>query len=554
MQTKTPASRTMFSRLSRIGGWLIGIVFLLLVGYFIAQSGLIGGGASPSIGGPPAGFSAEGTTEVTTEEATVAIRPSTEGIGLVSAAGNLELAAEQQVVVKVNGIVDSIAVNVGDEVAAGDLLLVLDAQDAEQTVQQALLDLSSAQVGLDNTLAGATDAEITAAEATLRSAQATLADVQDGASSQEIAAAQAAVTAAQATYTDVVAPQTADQLTQLEADLRQAEVAVAEAQTAYDQVAWQNSAGMTSQAADLQDATITYEKAQAAYGEATAPAANGDVQSAVSTIESAQQTLADLLAQPSEADIASAEAEVASAEQSLQDLLDGAEASDVESARVALAQAELDIAAAAIDLGNTEVRAPMNGTILSVELQVGQQASEGEVAFTLADTSNLQLTVNVAEMDVKQLTVGMSATVTIDALPGESFAGQVLRISPASDPDQSVVNYPVTVLLVDDDLTGVRAGMTAVAEMQSTSLADTWLAPSSAVQEIDGQPQMVVLRDDNQMTVSVTTGQVQGEWIVVESSELQEGDEVIADLATYTADDNSGFGPPGGGGGGPGGP
>jgi multidrug efflux pump subunit AcrA (membrane-fusion protein) len=89
--------------------------------------------------------------------------------------------------------------------------------------------------------------------------------------------------------------------------------------------------------------------------------------------------------------------------------------------------------------------------------------------------------------------------------------------------------------------------MTAVAEMQSTSLADAWLAPSSAVQEIDGQSQMVVLRDGNQMTVSVATGQVQGEWVVVESSELQEGDEVIADLATYTADDNSGF--PGGGGG-----
>jgi hypothetical protein len=53
--------------------------------------------------------------------------------------------------------------------------------------------------------------------------------------------------------------------------------------------------------------------------------------------------------------------------------------------------------------------------------------------------------------------IGQVAEISLDALPGESFAGVVTRISPASDPSSSVVNYPVTIQLIDDNLAGVRA-------------------------------------------------------------------------------------------------
>lgn len=554
MSSKSSSKRSLLGRLLRLGGWLIGIVLLIGLGVFLAQSGLlpgIGGTTSGGITGgaaQPGAFSPADSAQTSMAETTVALRPATEGIGLVSAAGNLELAREHQVVVEVNGTVSEILVDVGDVVTTGDVLARLDSREAVQAVQQSLLNLASAQADLNELLTGASASELAGAEASLRSAQAKLADVMAGPTAQEIAAARASLAAAQANYSDVVAPPTGDELTQLEADLRRAEVAVAEAQTAYDHIAWQNSSGMTSEAAELQSATIDYESAKAAYNEATAPASNGDVQSAISSVQSAQQTLDDLLDQPTEADIAAAEADVASAEQTLQDLLDGEGANTLESARVALAQAQLDVEAAADDLAATELHAPIDGTILSMDLEIGQQASSGTVAVTLADTQNLQLTVNVAETDIKQLSVGMPAAITIDALPEEAFSGEVLRIAPSSDPEQSVVNYPVTIQLTDDDLAGVRAGMTAVAEMRSASLAGAWLAPRTALQTNEGGSQLIVIRNGQPVTVPVTVGQIQGEWIIVESPELQAGDEVAASLATYTDDNlNRGFGPPGGG-------
>ena len=250
---------------------------------------------------------------------------------------------------------------------------------------------------------------------------------------------------------------------------------MASAQTAYDRIAWQTNAGTSSEAADLQDATIDYEKAKAAYEESTAPASDADLQNAYSSVQSAQQDLDTLLSQPTAADVASAEADVMDAQATLSDLLAGADAKSLEDARLDLSRAQLTVESAAADLAASQLRAPSDGTVLEVSVVEGDQASEGTVAVVLADVGQLQLTVNVAEVDVDKVSIGMPAQVTVDALPGKSFDGEVTRIAPSTDPDSSVVNYPVTVRLTDDSLGGARAGMTAVATL-STAEAKRWLA------------------------------------------------------------------------------
>lgn len=240
--------------------------------------------------------------------------------------------------------------------------------------------------------------------------------------------------------------------------------------------------------------------------------------------------------------------------------LSGTDDANLAAAQVSLAQAQLTLESAAQDLSNTELRAPMAGAVLSVDIEIGQQVSNGTSAMVLADVNHLQLTVNVAESDIQQLTVGMPAEITLDALPGKSLTGEVLRIAPSSDPAQSVVNYPVTIQLTDDDLSGVRSGMTAVATMQSASLADAWLVPVTALSEVNGVAQVTVIRSGAPQPVTVEPGSIQGEWIVVESPELQEGDQIAGSVATYVNEQNqfdmsggpmSGGGPPPGVGGRP---
>lgn len=135
--------------------------------------------------------------------------------------------------------------------------------------------------------------------------------------------------------------------------------------------------------------------------------------------------------------------------------------------------------------------------------------------------------------------------------------GVVAAIAPSSSSSSGVVYYPVTIRLTDQELTSVRPGMTAVATIKNTEAAsDGWLVPTTAIQQQDGQAIVVVMSGTTTSTVSVTTGAIQGEWTVVQSSQLKAGDQVVGSVATYLDQQQQRFGPGGGGppGGGPPGP
>jgi len=68
------------------------------------------------------------------------------------------------------------------------------------------------------------------------------------------------------------------------------------------------------------------------------------------------------------------------------------------------------------------------------------------------------------------------------------------------------------------------------------------------VQTVDGEAQVAIVRDGATLTVPVTAGTIQGEWVVVESPEIQAGDEVVGSVTTLVNEDSAvPFGSPGGG-------
>ena len=100
-------------------------------------------------------------------------------------------------------------------------------------------------------------------------------------------------------------------------------------------------------------------------------------------------------------------------------------------------------------------------------------------------------------------------------------------IEPFSDPQEGVIDYPVTVRLIDEALTDVRPGMTAVATLRSETADARWLVPTTAVQEYNGETVVIKTRDEQTLPVTVVVEGVQGEWTVVRSTQLQNGDEVL---------------------------
>jgi HlyD family secretion protein len=524
--------------MTRNKAWLVFVLIILLAGagfYFRSSlAGLIG---------------RQSTAQARTDQAesTVTIRPAADS-AQVSAAGNIALTSQQAVVLQAEGIITQVPVKAGDEVAAGDLLVALDTTNLERAVQQAELDLAVKQADLDLLLQPATPADIASAQASLASAQEKLTELQAGPKVAELAAAEAALTAAQASYQTLMAGKTEAELTQLAAEMHKAYVTLQQAQEAYNKIAFQSNIGSTQQAMDLQNATIDYDTAKAAYEQATAPPTQADIQAALKAIKDAQSQLEAL--QPTQADLAAAQAEVASAEATLANLTDGPTAAERRAAEIAVKQAQLTLDEAKANLAQAKLLAPSTGTVITVGVEVGQQATTGLSAVTLADLTALELTINVAEVDIPRVEIGQPAQITIDALPDRAFSGVVSRIAPSSTSEGGVVNYPVTVRLHNLELAGVRPGMTAVATLANEHAKPGWLVPTNALQEFEGETSVTVVRNGQRSRVKVTKGTSQGEWTEVQSPDLKAGDQVVGQVSSFLDQQNNQggfrgpFGPP----------
>jgi HlyD family secretion protein len=526
--------------------WIALIVFIVLVGvgfYFRNDLlNLIGRqtGNATSAQEPGGRFDPSSLT-------TTSIRPATES-AQVSASGNIAVSSQRPVVLEVDGTVTQVPVDVGDEVAIDDLLVALDTSDLERSVAQAELSLASSQAQLDQLLESADPAEVASARASLASAQDNLSEVQAGPSQAELAAAAANLAAAQARYQELKAGPSQAELTQLSATMEKAMIDLQQAQWDYDRVAYTGS-GASAQAAALQQATIDYEAAKADYEIATEPASEADLQDALSSIQSAQEQLDSLRAQPTQADLAAAEAQVASAQAQLDQLLNGPSNADLRAAEISVKKAQLDLEEAQDMLAQAQLRAPIAGTVMSVDVEVGQRANAGLSAVTLADLNVLELTVNVAEVDVSKIEPGQGAEITIDALPDQTFDGIVTRIAPSSASESGVVNYPVTVQLANANIANVRPGMTAVATILDNEQTGGWLVPTSALVERGEDTMVIILRDGQPTRIPVTPAGSQGEWTIVHSDQLQAGDEAVGSVSSFINQDEGfgGFGPPGGG-------
>jgi HlyD family secretion protein len=530
--------------------WMIGLIVLAALaagGIYVFANFPLG----------PAGVASGQTLTGDGDANLVPVQPASAILGEVSAAGNIALSQETYVVLGVDGTVNAIYVKAGDKVQAGDPLLALDTVSLERSVRRSELAVQSQLNRQQQLQEDASAADVAVAQANLGSALENLAQVRAGPSSQEIAAARSNLSSAQARYSDLLTGPSEAELTQLSADLRRKEVALAEAQRDYDQVAWRNDVGMTPQAAALQQASIDYESSQAAYTQATAPSGTADLQSAQSSIQSAQVQLDDLLQKPTAADIASAEAQVAQAQSTLDTLQSGATATELRDAQISLDQALVDLQEAYANLAMAGVSAPVDGTILKVNMQVGQQGNRGVVVATLADTTKLELTITVSEVDISQVEEGQAAEITIDALPSQAFKGTVVTVAPASDQASGLVNYPVTIFLDEGQpLDRVRPGMSAVARLLETDshLSEGWLVPTMSIREENNGAVVTRVRDGASSTVRVTPSTVQGEWTVVLAPELQAGDAVVGSVVSQLTGELPGFGPPGSNGGSGGGP
>ncbi len=171
-------------------------------------------------------------------------------------------------------------------------------------------------------------------------------------------------------------------------------------------------------------------------------------------IESAQAQ-----ASAAQARVAQARAQVAQAEAARQ-----SSSAKLQQAKAQLAQARAQLEQAQVNLDHTIITSPIDGVVVSRDVDVGQTVAaslQAPTLFTIAnDLTKMQVLAAVDEADMGQIRDGIKADFTVDAFPGETFTGKVSQVRLNSQNLQNVVTYTAVIEVSNPDLK-LRPGMTA---------------------------------------------------------------------------------------------
>ena len=154
------------------------------------------------------------------------------------------------------------------------------------------------------------------------------------------------------------------------------------------------------------------------------------------------------------------------------------------SAEAQVRQAEGTVSAAETNLRYTTIRSPVDGIVISRNVDAGQTVAasfQTPTLFTIAqDLTKMQIDTNVDEADIGRVRSDLATTFTVDAYPGRIFEGTVVQVRNSPIVTQNVVTYNVVVRVDNRDL-ALKPGMTANVSIRVRKLADVLKIPNAAL-------------------------------------------------------------------------
>ncbi len=157
---------------------------------------------------------------------------------------------------------------------------------------------------------------------------------------------------------------------------------------------------------------------------------------------------------------------------------------DVKLAESQVLQAKAALEIAKTDLKHTVILSPLNGIVISRNVDVGQtvvSSFQTPTLFTIAeDLVHMQVNTNVDEADIGMVKIGQEAKFTVDAFPDDLFEGRVSEIRMAPIIFQNVVTYD-TIINVDNSSLKLRPGMTANTSILVAGTENVLRIPNAAL-------------------------------------------------------------------------
>ncbi len=224
----------------------------------------------------------------------------------------------------------------------------------------------------------------------------------------------------------------------------------------------------------------------------------------------------------------------------------------VKSAEAAVVQTSGALRQAETNLRYATIRSPVDGIIVSRNVDVGQTVAasfQTPTLFTIAqDLTKMEIDTSVDESDISRIKVGQPANFTVDAYPDRQFSGTVTQIRNAPVVTQNVVTY-VVVIAVNNKGLLLKPGMTANVAVQTMKKDDVIKIPNAALRfrpkegkvkgdetgagvktrKGGGQRVYILSQENKPVPVPVKTGIADDRFVEMVSGNLKENDEVIVD-------------------------
>ena len=351
----------------------------------------------------------------------------------VTATGTLQAVTTVQVGSQASGTISALNVDFNDQVKQGQVIAQLDPSVSKAQVDQARANLQQARASLQQSIAGVAGsrAGVSDAQAKAQAAQSTVQNNQSG------------VTSAQANVAVLKA-----QLDDAQAFLSQ-------------QGSLMKSGVIAQRDYDL--ANTAYKTAQARYNQAEAQLQQAILSQQSSAVSGINQSKAQV--QQAQTQVQQTQAQVGQAQ-----------------AQVQQAQAALQLAE--VNLAHTTITSPIDGVVVSRDVNVGQTVAASLSAptlFTIAkDLTQMQVIANIDQADIGLVEQAKSVKFSVDAFPGKEYDGQIeqMRLNPVNV--QNVVTYNV-VIDVNNPEQKLKPGMTANLTITIDERNNVLKVPNSAL-------------------------------------------------------------------------
>lgn len=222
----------------------------------------------------------------------------------------------------------------------------------------------------------------------------------------------------------------------------------------------------------------------------------------------------------------------------------------VSAAQAQIAQAEAALRLAQTNLAYTDIISPVDGVVISRNVDVGQTVAasfQTPTLFVIAqDLTKMQIDSNVNEADIGNIRAGQDVEFTVDAYPEKTFSGNVIQVRNSPIVVQNVVTYDV-VITVDNTGLKLKPGMTANVSLITARKTGVVKVPNAALRfklpegAAPGKPRpkaqqggtpgasVWVLDGGKPVKVKITTGISDGSYTEVASGEIKEGQQLIVE-------------------------